>query len=211
MIVGIPKGRLEAGVLATLARAGFALTFPTERALRSLPVEGIIFQRFKPREIPRLLHRGQLQAGFTGLDLLRDGDYEDLLPVVDLGFGAVDIVVAAAEPGLLEDPPPRPLVIATEYKRLAHAWAFERNIAHVIQETSGSTEGYVPDFADLCIDCVETGATLRENGLFVLETLFRSTAQLAVWSPVSGFGLSGQGAAFIERIQTAAQAAAEGK
>jgi ATP phosphoribosyltransferase len=65
-------------------------------------------------------------------------------------------------------------VIATEYPRVAGEWAMKHGLAHIVVESHGSTEAYTKHVADCVIDCVETGATLEQNGLVAIETLFES-------------------------------------
>jgi ATP phosphoribosyltransferase len=56
----------------------------------------------------------------------------------------------------------------------------DRGLAHVVLRSHGTTEAYLPDIADVIVDCVETGATLAANGLVVVEELFDSTTWLVV-------------------------------
>jgi ATP phosphoribosyltransferase len=101
---------------------------------------------------------------------------------LDLGLNRVRIVVAtpAAKAGILDAPPPRPLVVATEYPNVAERWMMARGLAHVVLRSHGSTEAYLPDIADVIIDCVETGATLAANGLVGVEELFDSSTWVVV-------------------------------
>jgi ATP phosphoribosyltransferase len=175
--LAIPKGRLEAPVLGLLADAGYPMSLASERDYRLRAPEGIAARRFKPRSIPELVDLGAMDLGFTGLDVTREAGGERAVPVVDLGLNRVQIVVATPveKTGILDAPPRRPLVVATEYPDLAEAWMMARGLAHVVLHTHGSTEAYLPDLADVIVDCVETGATLAANGLTAVETLFEST------------------------------------
>jgi len=115
-------------------------------------------------------------------------------------------VVAAADPGVVARPPPRPLVVAAEYPGLAAAWMRRRGLAHAVVETRGSTERYAPAFADLCVDCVETGETLRANGLAALDVVMTST--MRVWRADAPLGGS-RGAALRCAVVDAAPGEAE--
>jgi len=130
----------------------------------------------KPRSIPQMVALGMLDAGFVGKDLVVESRYkEELEWLGGLPRGKdVRIVVAAADPGILESPPKRPLTIATEYPNIASTWAMKRGLAHIVVHTWGSTEAYAPAFCDIVIDCVETGATLKANGLVEVETIMTS-------------------------------------
>ena len=179
--MALPKGRLFEGVRERLERVGVTLTFLSDRDYRP-EVRGASFDAklVKARAVPQLVALGQFQIGFAGVDLLREADYEQVVAITDLGLNPVRIVVAIPEDraGLLEAPPRRPVVIATEYERIADRWALERNLAHIVIQTHGSTEAYAPEDADIVIDCVESGATMAANGLVVIEELFRSTTWL---------------------------------
>jgi ATP phosphoribosyltransferase len=177
MKLAVPKGRLMAPALELIARAGIALAPIAERSYRLAGPEHVDARLFKPRSIPDLLDIGAFDVGLTGLDVVRDAAVDRVSPCIDLGLNRVRIIVAtpAAKGDLLASPPPRPLVVATEYPHLAERWMMARGLAHVILRSHGSTEAYVPDVADVIVDCVETGATLAANGLVVVEELFEST------------------------------------
>jgi ATP phosphoribosyltransferase len=88
------------------------------------------------------------------------------------------VAVHESQRDILINPPRRPLVIATEYCNLARDWAMQRNLAAIIVNTFGSTEGYAPEDADIVLDCVETGLTMTANGLVIVDTLLQSTTWL---------------------------------
>jgi len=134
----------------------------------------------KVRSVPQLVGLGNFQAGFCGLDLVTEAGHDEVRPLVNLGLNAVRLVVAVpqATPDLLQSPPKRPLVIATEYEQIAARWAMKRGLAHIIVQTWGSTEGYAPDDADIVFDNTETGATLRANGLVVIDEIMTSSTWL---------------------------------
>ena len=203
--VVIPKGRLNAGVLALLSKAGYQVSFPSERALISNPIEGIQFQLVKARAIAKLVHHGAMDAGFIGLDLLTEAGYPDVGDVLDLHDRPVTVMMAVPKRmrDLLQAPPARPLVIATEYPEIASRWATSKNLAHIVHNTYGSTEGYADRIADIVIDCVETGDTMSDNGLVCIESLFTSTTRLITRSdaphPASALNT------FVARISQALQ------
>src|SRR4029450_13195033 len=72
----------------------------------------------------------------------------------------------------------RPLLIATEYVRLADEWALKKNLAHITVQSYGSTEAFAPEDADVVFDNCETGRTIEANGLVIVERLMRSTTYL---------------------------------
>ena len=181
MRLALPKSRLLGSTERMLHEAGITFTGGSDRDYS--PVTNMSWLEIsirKVRAIPQLIALGVCDAGFCGLDLVQDSAYEDVIPIFDTGLNPVTIVVAAAakDEQILFHPPRRPIVIATEYEHLADQWAFRWNLAHIIIQTNGSTEGYAPRDADIVFDCVETGVTLEANGLVVLEEIMESSTYL---------------------------------
>lgn len=178
--VAIPKGRLFESTIASLS--GLGITATGDRSYRCASERPDVTARIvKARAIPQLVAHGIFDAGFCGIDLIREAGVEEyVVPVADLNTERVQLVVAAARASILESPPKRPLVIATEYPHLASAWAMGKGLAHIVLQTYGATEGYVPEAADLVVDCVATGATLEANGLVVIDRIGESSTHLVV-------------------------------
>jgi ATP phosphoribosyltransferase len=175
--VGIPKGRLFDTVAQSMANAGY----PIEVRPRNYHprCEGLKAFILKPKSIPQMVALNLLDAGFCGRDLVAESGYDDRLSIiVDLGAQPVALVAAAAQPDILDSPPKRPLVIATEFPFIADRWATARNLAHICINTWGSTEAWVPEYADIVIDVVDTGATMSAHGLTILDTVMQSTTVL---------------------------------
>lgn len=172
----IPKGRLEHKVLNSLKRIGYRFSQENARNY-SISLNEDLGTLFKVRAIPQLLALGFADVGFSGLDIVREANLEQLEVLVEFPFAKVTIVVAThhSTADILQNPPQRPLVIATEYPELAGAWAVSNKLAHIILNTYGSTEAYVPHIADIHIDCCETGDTIDANKQVILETLFSSS------------------------------------
>ena len=179
MEIAVPKGRLLAGVQDILKEAGIEMYRKSDRCYTfTTNVPGLTGMVVKPRAIPQLLALGSFDFGFCGRDLVWDSPHRlDLASTLDLGLNPVRIVVAVHESqaDILVNRPTRPVVIATEYEVIAAEWALERRLPAIIVNTYGSTEGYAPRKADIVLDCVETGDTMRANGLVILEDLFGST------------------------------------
>lgn len=175
--VGIPKGRLFDAVAAELQRAGFPLDVSPRNYHPRCP--GLTAFILKPRSVPQMVALGLLDLGFCGRDLVVESGYDDRLEVLaDLGIQPVRMMAAAARADMIESPPRKPVVIATEFPAIADKWATGHNLAHICINTWGSTEAWAPAYADIVVDVVETGDTLRANGLVVIEELMRSTTVL---------------------------------
>ena len=181
MRIAIPKGRLFECVMQVLRDSGmhFQIFDPRNYTLET-SVSGVSGKIVKVRAIPQLIALQNFDVGFCGLDLVREADYENVIPIFDLGLQPVELVVAvhASQIDIIKDPPRRPLLIATEYEHIASEWALEHNLAHIVIQTYGSTEGYAPQDADIVFDCRETGVTLGANGLVVIVHIMKSTTYL---------------------------------
>ncbi|MEJ7615756.1 MAG: ATP phosphoribosyltransferase [Pyrinomonadaceae bacterium] len=182
LTIAVAKGRLQSEVLRLLKEAGVSAS---DEALRSrrLSIEDesgrYRFVFVKPADVPVYVEHGIADCGVVGRDVLLETE-ADLLQPLDLGFGRCRLVVAAPEDcaaigerGMLR--------VATKYPRVALAHFGARGVPVEIITLSGSVElAPVLGLADCIVDLVETGQTLQENGLVVIEEIAESTARLVV-------------------------------
>jgi ATP phosphoribosyltransferase len=141
-----------------------------------MPVDWLDAKIMKPQNVGELLELGSHDAGFTGVDWIREsGAVVD--EVMDLGFDRVRIV--AAVPAELDDEAlkQKKIVAATEYVNLAGAWLAGNGFDYRIVRTYGATEVFPPDDADMIIDNTSTGQTLRDNGLRIVATILESSTR----------------------------------
>lgn len=170
--LGLPKGRMEAGVLSLLADAGVTVR-PGARGYRpdvSLPETEA--KLLKPQNVVEMLAAGSRDAGFAGADWVAELQV-DLIELLDTELDQVQIVAAAAGPL-----PERRVVVASEYERLARAWIADRRLTADFVRSYGATEVFPPEDADVIVDNTATGATLEANGLRVLDVLMHSSTRL---------------------------------
>lgn len=179
---GLPKGRLAAECIAALGEWG-----PTPAALdgRALVVEGqtgdIQFLLLKPSDVPAYVEGGAADLGLAGWDVLRETPSDVLEPLVTrlgrcrlclCGHPGTDLV-ARMRAGRLR--------VATKYPRLTARALADRGLVGEIVPLHGSVElSVVVGLADAIVDLVETGGTLRANGLVEYETLAHSSARVIV-------------------------------
>ena len=175
--LAVPKGRIYDGVAALLADSGLPLK-ASSRSYRPL-IDGtaIEVKVLKPQNIPQLVALGVYDAGFTGLDWIREhgAKVEQLL---DTGLDPVTLVAAAPEGVTEKALKRRRILVASEYPRLAEAFLRKRGFTFTLLRTYGATEVFPPDDADLIVDNCATGQTLKANHLQVLAELFGSTTRL---------------------------------
>lgn len=181
LTIALAKGRLQHDALALLARAGVRVGEGATKS-RRLAVEGECgryrFVFVKPADVPAYVEHGVADCGVVGRDVLLEAD-ADLLQPLDLGIGRCRLVVAAPRETFgAQLVAPR---VATKYPRVAAAHFDARGTPVEIITLSGSVElAPVLGLADCIVDLVETGRTLAENGLEVVETIAPSSARLVV-------------------------------
>jgi len=176
--LGLPKGRMETGVLTLLADAGIRVR-PSARGYRpdvSLP--GAEAKLLKPQNIVEMLVLGSRDVGFAGADWVAELE-ADVVELLDTGLDPVQLV-AAAPIALLESGrlPTRRLVVASEYERLTRRWIAARGLCAEFVRSYGATEVFPPEDADVIVDNTATGATLEANGLSIVHVLMRSSTRL---------------------------------
>ena len=179
----IPKGRIFDNVSRLFAEAGFPVTLAERTYRPAMGADWLDAKIMKPQNVGELLELGSHDAGFTGIDWIRESG-ADVAEIMDLGFDRVRIVAAvpwAAERGAvdLERLRAKKLVVATEYVNLAEQWLTASGFRYRILRTYGATEVFPPDDADMIIDNTASGQTLRDNGLAIIDTLLESSTRFA--------------------------------
>lgn len=201
LTVALSKGRLLPGTEALFAKAG--LGFPPQ-VTRSLILEAgdLRFLFIKDMDVPVYVEYGVADVGVCGTDVLLETGSDVLVPL-DLGYGRCRMVVAVPQErrfGAGEAWPPA-LRVATKYDRVARDFFEGRGLSAEIVALQGSVE-IAPSLglADCIVDMVETGRTLRENGLVVAEEIVATSARLVV-NRASDHLNRGEIAAFLDRLK----------
>jgi ATP phosphoribosyltransferase len=180
--VAIAKGRMQDDALALLARAGVRLSDEALASRRLALIDESGEYRFifvKPADVPVYVEHGIADCGVVGRDILLESEADLLLPL-DLGIARCRIVVAAAEPEVVRRDFGM-LRVATKYTNVASNHFGARGIPVEIIALSGSVElAPALGLADLIVDLVETGRTLKDNGLSIVEEITESTGLLVV-------------------------------
>lgn len=182
LTIAIAKGRMQDEALALLTQAGLRVS-DQALASRRLAVEDesgeYCFLFVKPADVPVYVEHGTADCGIVGRDVVLESEADLLLPL-DLGISRCRIVVAARTPQLLANDFGM-LRVATKYPRIARAHFGARGIPVEIIGLTGSVElAPLLGLADCLVDLVETGRTLRENGLSVVEVITESSGRLVV-------------------------------
>jgi ATP phosphoribosyltransferase len=180
-LIALPKGRLLDPTLELLSRAGIAPDgWGTDSRKLKFPDTGrrYEFVTLKPVDIPVYVETGTMDAGIVGSDILRELE-PDVFEPLDLRIGRCRIVVAARrgmDLSVIDH-----VQIATKYPRTATRFFSSRNRHVHVVRLDGSVElAPILGLAHGIVDLVETGTTLRENDLEVVEEVAAVSAKLIV-------------------------------
>jgi len=179
--VALPnKGRLSERALELFEQAGLKPEFRADRALLASLGNGFQAIFVRAADIPEYLADGAAELGVTGADLIAESGH-DIEEILDLGFGRCRLALAVREESAVRsgtDLPPG-VRVATSFPRIARAHFEAIGIPIEIASVSGAAE-IAPHLgvADVIVDLVSTGSTLRMNGLREVETIMESTARL---------------------------------
>ena len=184
LTIALAKGRLQDEALARFARAGLIVSdqaLATRRLLVEDEGKRYSFIFVKPADVPVYVEYGVADAGICGRDVLMESQ-ADVHEPLDLGFGACRLVVAGkAETAARGYNLLATARVATKYPRITADYFQKRGVPVELITLSGSIElAPVLGLSDHIVDLVETGRTLQENGLVVIDTIAESTARLIV-------------------------------
>jgi ATP phosphoribosyltransferase len=174
--IAVPKGRILRDLAALLERAGIdeqVLLAQDRTLVRS--AGDLRFLLLKPDDVPTYVEYGACDLGVCGRDVL-DERGSDLYRPLDLGIGRCRLVVA----GRVDHEPPADVPrVATKYPRTAAAHFARRGVQAEIVYVQGSVElAPLTGLADLIVDLVETGETLKQNGLVEREIVAQVSSML---------------------------------
>ena len=188
LILALPKGRILAEAGQVLARAGVhpapdyadedsrRLRFPTDD-----PNLDVV--RVRPFDVATFVAFGAAQIGICGADVLMEFDYAEVYAPLDLGIGRCRVSVAEPEATTGSDDPSRwsQVRVATKYPNIARRHFAGRGVHAEVVHLNGAME-LAPGLglARLIVDLVQTGSTLKANGLVETETIANVTSRLIV-------------------------------
>ena len=177
--IALPKGRLGEKVYAMFAKAGFecpALLEPGRKLIFDNEEAGVRYFWVKPSDVAIYVERGAADIGVAGKDILLE--YRpDVYELLDLNVGKCRMAVAAPEG--FKDNQDRTLRVATKFSRIARDYYTSLGRDIDIIHLNGSIEiAPILGLSDVIVDIVETGTTLRENHLEVIETIVPISARL---------------------------------
>jgi ATP phosphoribosyltransferase len=184
LTIALSKGRLQDDALALFARAGIVVEDEALRSRRLLVNSSdgrCNFIFVKPADVPTYVEYGVADAGVCGRDVLLESR-ADVHEPLDLKMGCCKIAVAGRSEVVGQDYNLLATVrVATKYPRITTDYFQQRGIPIEVVALSGSVElAPLLGLSDRIVDLVETGRTLRENGLEVIDVITETTARLIV-------------------------------
>ena len=177
--IALPKGRLGEKVYGMFEKAGFGCPSILEES-RKLIFEnrenGVRYFWVKPSDVAIYVERGAADIGVCGKDILLE--YEpQVYELLDLGVGRCRMAVAAKKD--FRDDTKKTLRVATKFSHIAKTYYASVGRDIDVIHLNGSIElAPILDLSDGIVDIVETGTTLRENDLAVVEEIFPISARL---------------------------------
>ena len=179
LTIDLPKGRLGEKVYGLLKKAGYAcpaIEDPGRKLIFENPETKVRYFWVKPSDVAIYVERGAADLGIAGKDILLEYRPE-VYELLDLGLGKCRMAVAG--PKTFRDRPGRALRIATKFPHIAADYYAGLGRDIDIIKLNGSIEiAPILGLSDVIVDIVETGKTLKENDLEVMETIVPISARL---------------------------------
>lgn len=183
LTLALPKGRLLEGALDLLRDLGVeGVDAESRKLIFTDPRRALRILFLKPVDIPAYVTYGAADLGIVGNDILLEQTPDVYVPL-DLGFGFCRLVVAESRARSQRDDPSKWswVRVATKYPRLTEQYFSARGVQVEIVRLDGSIElAPLVGLADRIVDLVQSGETLRVNGLVEVAEIIRSTARLIV-------------------------------
>ncbi|MBP3434262.1 MAG: ATP phosphoribosyltransferase [Clostridia bacterium] len=177
--IALPKGRLGERVYAAFEKAGFECPSIKENNRKLIfenAEKGVRYFWVKPSDVSIYVERGAADIGVCGKDILNEYA-PDVYELLDLKTGVCRMAVAAKKG--FHDDGERTLKVATKFVNAAKAFYAGKGRDIDVIKLNGSIElAPILGLSDVIVDIVETGTTLKENDLEVVETIFPISARL---------------------------------
>jgi ATP phosphoribosyltransferase len=191
LILALPKGRILGEVMPLLGRAGIeierAFADPEARQLRfATNHRGLEVIRVRNFDVANFVAFGAAHLGVAGNDVLMEFEYPEIYAPLDLRVGYCRLVVAAPAEDVGHDDPARwsHVRIATKYPEITRRHFAARGVQAECIKLNGAME-LAPSLglSRQIVDLVQTGATLKANGLVEIERIAEVTSRLVVNRP----------------------------
>lgn len=183
----IPKGSLEPKTLEILKAADLPVRRGGERDYHAWINDPRIEQVrvLRPQEIPKFVEEGFFDAGITGSDWIAETG-ANVVNLADLAYTKTDvgttvrIVLAVSRESGWNKPEdlPEGVRVSTEYPNIVGEYFTKLGKDARVYLSYGATEAKIPEMADAIVELTETGTTIRQHGLQIIDTLLESNTRL---------------------------------
>ena len=172
----IPKGRIYDNVADLLISSGIYFKTGERNYQPRVKPKNIDIKIMKPQNIPKLVEMGARDIGFTGYDWIVETG-ADVEQILDLNLDPVKIVSAVPEGIKIPHTNNKKIIVASEYKNISTHYLHSKKYDFLLIQTSGATEAFPPQDADMIIDNISTGRTLKEHGLIINDEIMTSSTR----------------------------------
>ncbi len=179
--IALGKGRLANTALELFQKMGISFEGYNSKSRKLIFANAdrkIRVVLVKASDVPIYVEHGAADIGIIGKDTLMETN-ADVYEIMDLGFGKCKFAVAAPEKHFFNND--RKLRVATKYPNVAKEYYSQKGEPIEVIKLNGSVElAPLMGLSDVIVDIVQTGNTLRENGLEVIEDICPISARLIV-------------------------------
>jgi len=174
--IALPKGRIAEQTLEKFEKA-FGEKFVFKNRKLILQKAGFTFLNVRNQDVPTYVMYGAADLGVVGLDVLEEKEY-DLITLLDLQIGKCKVAIGL-KAGDSIDWNKSSIKVATKHTTIARKFFEKKAMAVELVKLYGSIElAPLVGLADCIVDIVETGETMKQNGLIVGDTIMQSSVQL---------------------------------
>lgn len=176
LTIALPKGRIAEQTLEKFEKV-FNEKFLFENRKLILKKAGFTFLNVRNQDVPTYVMHGAADLGVVGLDVLEEKEY-DLIKLLDLKIGQCKVAIGL-KAGEKIDWNRSQITVATKHEKIAKRFFEQKAMAVNIVKLYGSIElAPLVGLSDCIVDIVETGETMRQNGLEVGDTIMQSSVHL---------------------------------
>jgi len=176
LTIALPKGRIAEQTLEKFEKV-FNEKFLFENRKLILQKAGFTFLNVRNQDVPTYVMHGAADLGVVGLDVLEEKEY-DLIKLLDLKIGQCKVAIGL-KAGEEIDWNRSQITVATKHEKIAKRFFEQKAMAVNIVKLYGSIElAPLVGLSDCIVDIVETGETMRQNGLVVGDTIMQSSVHL---------------------------------
>ncbi|MFQ5861699.1 MAG: ATP phosphoribosyltransferase [Candidatus Brocadiales bacterium] len=182
LVLGIPKGSLQKSTCEMMQRAGFNVRVSDRSYYPIIDDNELQGRLVRPQDMSRYVEKGIIDAGLTGADWVEE-NRSKVKVITRLAYAkqqltSVRWVLAVPEDSAIQTPSElQGKKIATELVNVTTKYLEQRGIKAEVEFSHGATEAKAPHLVDAIVELTETGSSLRENKLRIVDTVMESTTQ----------------------------------